>query len=93
MEINETGILKRVILSSTSGDRGLFGRIREQCIRGCTIVSSIGSAVLALAAAMVLSACASGEKDPQANYDLMKDITYHPVTEGTGIFRIEASSG
>lgn len=42
---------------------------------------------LVLAAAGVLSACASEQLDPQANYDLMKDITYNSVTEGTGTYR------
>lgn len=46
-------------------------------------------AALALAAAVVLSACASDEKDPQASYDLMKDITYNSVTEGTGTYKTD----
>jgi len=40
--------------------------------------------VLAICAAATLAACTNDPKDPQANYDLMKDITYNSVTEGTG---------
>jgi len=50
-------------------------------------LNPISSAALALAAGVLLSACTGGEKDPQANYDLMKDITYNSVTEGTGIYK------
>lgn len=46
----------------------------------------VGAALVATAAAL-LSACGDGERNPQASYELMKEITYNSVTEGTGIYR------
>lgn len=40
-----------------------------------------------LTAAVALGACTNDRKDPQANYDLMKGMTYNSVTEGTGTYR------